>query len=132
MNDQPSEKKKERKVQVRITWNGHTHSVKTWSEITGLPISALYSRKKKNWPPDKILTLPLGARYIDASHICEGCEHWRRLGASNLMYCCHYLLDTGESRCFHQGKREERCERVREYQKQEDIVKQAYQKYFSN
>jgi hypothetical protein len=41
---------------VWLTHNGVTHTIKVWSQITGIRPSTLYGRYHKGWPPDKILS----------------------------------------------------------------------------
>jgi hypothetical protein len=43
----------------KITFNGETHTLKEWSEITGITYSALSHRKARGWEVDKMLTVPM-------------------------------------------------------------------------
>ena len=42
-----------------IEYNGETHSVAEWAEITGISSKTLFSRIALGWTPDKILTEPV-------------------------------------------------------------------------
>ena len=45
----------------RITYNGKTHTLSEWSEITGIGKSCLNSRIRDGWETDELLTIPVGA-----------------------------------------------------------------------
>lgn len=40
---------------IKLTYNGVTHSLSEWSDITGIPRSRLYQRFKYNWGAGRIL-----------------------------------------------------------------------------
>lgn len=42
-----------------ITYNGETHTMKQWSEMTGISYEAIRSRLRKNWTVEKTLTVPV-------------------------------------------------------------------------
>lgn len=44
---------------VFLTLNGATRSLVEWSEVTGLPYSALHNRLRDKWPVERVLTAPL-------------------------------------------------------------------------
>ncbi len=45
---------------VRLTHNGETHCLETWSRIIGICYGTLWSRlKTSKWPVDKVLTTPV-------------------------------------------------------------------------
>ena len=48
-----------RRVTVKLTYNGQTLSLSEWSDITGLPYHVVFKRYKKNWTPKKIIETPL-------------------------------------------------------------------------
>ena len=39
---------------VRITYNGETHNIEEWSEITGLPEKVIYDRNHRGWPVERV------------------------------------------------------------------------------
>ena len=41
------------------TFNGETHTLRDWAEITGIPKKSLRSRLGKGWPLERALTEPL-------------------------------------------------------------------------
>lgn len=41
-----------------LTFNGQTHCVSEWAEITGLTASAIYRRIKNGWSTTDVLTIP--------------------------------------------------------------------------
>ena len=45
-----------------ITFNGESHCVPEWSEITGLPIETIRARLKRKWNIDRLMTQPLRQR----------------------------------------------------------------------
>lgn len=40
---------------VIVEFDGRSHTIKEWSEITGIPYSRLYMRLKKGWPVERAL-----------------------------------------------------------------------------
>lgn len=42
----------------RITFRGESHTLREWSEITGISLQALRGRRNRNWPLGKMLTTP--------------------------------------------------------------------------
>lgn len=46
----------------RITFDGETHTMKEWSEITGISYSALTRRKYRGWDVTRMLTIPTYGR----------------------------------------------------------------------
>lgn len=46
------------KAPATLTHNGETHTIKEWSEITGLGIPAIRYRLKMGWDVDKVLDTP--------------------------------------------------------------------------
>lgn len=47
----------------KITYNGETHTIVEWSEITGIPRTTIQARIKNGWPLDDVLELrPMGCR----------------------------------------------------------------------
>ena len=41
-----------------LTFRGMTHTLKQWSEITGVSYTALYNRVRRGWNIERILTTP--------------------------------------------------------------------------
>lgn len=39
---------------VFITYNGETHNIEEWSEISGLPYKVIYDRNHRGWSPERI------------------------------------------------------------------------------
>jgi len=53
---------------LRITFNGETHTLKQWSKIVGIPYPALLARVQRfGWSYDEALTTPL-LSLSEASH----------------------------------------------------------------
>lgn len=42
-----------------VTYNGETHSIAEWAELTGLPPSTLYSRIENGWSDEDTITTPV-------------------------------------------------------------------------
>jgi hypothetical protein len=45
-----------------LTYQGETHCIAEWAEITGLPPYTIYNRVRMQWPTERILTEPNGIR----------------------------------------------------------------------
>jgi hypothetical protein len=56
-----------RKDHVFLTWNNETHCITEWGEILHIPAPALFARRKRGWPDDKILSTPLGKHWRHAA-----------------------------------------------------------------
>lgn len=44
---------------LMITWNGESHPMKEWAEITGIPYETLKTRKRSGWDVEHMLTAPV-------------------------------------------------------------------------
>lgn len=51
-----TEQSNNRRNSYTITWKNETRTASEWSKITGIPRSVIYSRYKRGWDPDKILS----------------------------------------------------------------------------
>lgn len=40
---------------IYLTWNGETHCLKEWADITGIDYQCLWTRYSKGWSPEQIL-----------------------------------------------------------------------------
>lgn len=54
-----TEQSRNRRSAVLITYNGETHNIKDWSDITGIKYSTLRQRVVADWDIDKMLTVPV-------------------------------------------------------------------------
>lgn len=88
----------------RLTFNGETHSIRTWAQRTGLPPHIIYDRIYKNWTTEETLTLPKG--YVKEKpkklHKCTGCVYAAQLTGVTLkkggMMYCNFMGRTGHAR----------------------------------
>lgn len=46
-----------------ITFNGQTHTLKQWSEITGISYYALFNRARRGWSAERMLSTPQKINY---------------------------------------------------------------------
>ena len=53
-----------------LTVNGVSMTISQWSDITGLPMSALYNRVSKGWDSERVVTTPL--RITSRTNHCFG------------------------------------------------------------
>ena len=54
---------------VLLTFNGITHNMREWSEITGISYPTLQGRKKRGWSDEDSLTIPVGSTRKYSKHI---------------------------------------------------------------
>lgn len=52
-----------RKTNVRLYYNGESHTIAEWSNLLNISRNVLYNRKKKGWSNEKTLTTPIKTRY---------------------------------------------------------------------
>lgn len=53
------ENQRNRRGNVRITFNGETKTIAEWSELTSIPYSTLWKRLRLGWSPERMLTQPV-------------------------------------------------------------------------
>lgn len=54
-----------RKTNVRLCYNGESHTIAEWSNLLNISRNVLYYRKKKGWSDEKILTTPVKTKYTN-------------------------------------------------------------------
>lgn len=61
----------------RLTFNGETHTITEWSEITGINRSTLNNRHNRGWSIEKMLTMPVthGNQYTFKNAVERGEIH---------------------------------------------------------
>lgn len=52
------EQQSNKRSTIRIEYNGETHTILEWSQITGIKYITLFQRIKAGWPTDKALNAP--------------------------------------------------------------------------
>lgn len=51
------EQNNNKRTNILLTYQNVTHTLKEWSEITGIKVGTIQQRYHKKWTPEKILTL---------------------------------------------------------------------------
>lgn len=54
-----------RKTNVRLCYNGESHTIAEWSNLLNISRNVLYNRKKKGWSDEKTLTTPIKTKYTN-------------------------------------------------------------------
>lgn len=110
-----------------LTCFGETLTYRQWRDKTGIPATAIKDRVKRlGWDPERALTVPVKKYDKEAQNkkksdkpkikqvskdgykygaLCKGCKYW-------VLEMCNYLLETDQSRCYTNGKRDEKCTRI--------------------
>lgn len=61
----PKEQARNARTNVNLTFNGETHCIAEWSEITGIKMATISYRIKHGWTVEETLTIPVGtARFL--------------------------------------------------------------------
>lgn len=110
--------------------DGRILTTRQISDITGLSPDVIRTRIRNKWTFEEILNTPSGYSRPKfgiedekkRENKCKGCEHWRTSGLddadrkSGVIRYCNYMFDTGHSRAFTNGRRDEKCPRMKEDQ----------------
>lgn len=63
----------------KVSFSGETHSVSEWSDITGIPASALTKRLRSGWSAEKALTYPIRQNLIEHNGETRSLAEWSRI-----------------------------------------------------
>jgi hypothetical protein len=58
----PVEQNNNTRRNVRLTWNGQTHTISEWAAVLKIPVPRIKSRIQRGWPIERILTEPVHPR----------------------------------------------------------------------
>lgn len=70
----PIEQSRNKRSNIRITYNGETKCLKEWCDALNLPYGTIGARIRRGWEPERALTEPLGKTWkkVNTDYFCFG------------------------------------------------------------